>query len=231
MNNYININKKNKYLWVIIVFVVLLVGGTLATLVLDVFTVNDKYNTVTTCLKVDYDVTNDDGTMPITGTLFFSSSAKGGLSGKVSLKINDSCSVEGIGSLILNVVGASSTLIQTVDAHCENSKTLETLTDLKTSSSCISNADNIWVTDGTALKYAVFDTNEINDNVQPISVGYVNKTGSIDIYNDFLVTRTNVNYYIYIWLDGNISDNSYANLSFNGNVSASVVQKPEYMEP
>ena len=199
MDNSININKKYKYLFVImIVFVVLFVGGTLAYLIMDVISTNDKYNTVTTCLEVDYDLSNDDGTIPISGNMLPSNSAISGLNGKVGLKINDSCSLEGIGTLSLNVVNSPATLIQEVDEHCENSKTLQTLSNIGNSSDCTSNSDNIWVTNGSALKYAVYDTNEISNDVLPVSVGYVNKIGKIDIYNDFFVTKTNVTYYIYI---------------------------------
>jgi len=231
VNDCINVNKKNKYLFIImIVLVVLLVGGTLAYLIIDILVYNDTYNTVTTCLEVDYDISNDDGTIPISGDMFPSHSALSGLNGKVGLKIKDNCSLEGIGTLSLNVVTASSTLIQRVDGHCENSKTLETLSYIKSGAECVANSDNIWVSNGTALKYAVYDTDEIVDGVLPVSVGYINKTGKIDIYNDFPVTKNNVNYYIYIWLDGNVSDNSYAGLSFNGNISSKVVQKPEILK-
>lgn len=230
MKDSINDVKKNNHILIImIVFAVLLVGGTLAYLVLGITATNDKYNTVTSCLEIDYDITNDDGSIPITGTMFPSKNATGGLNGKVGLKINDSCSLEGVGTLSLNVVNSSATLIQEVNAHCENSKTLETLTDL-TSSACTSNGDNIWVTNGSALKYAVYDTNNITDSVLPVSVGYVNKTGQIDIYSGFPVTKTNVNYYIYIWLDGHVSDNSYAGLSFAGNISSSAVQKSKVLQ-
>ena len=228
MENNININKKNKYIWIVIVFAILLVGGTLASVISNMLVNNGRYNTVSTCLTVDYDITNDDGTMPITGALFPTVNFYGGLSGKVGLKINDSCSLEGIGSLNLNVSNNTSPIyVQTVDAHCEDSKTLETLTDYNTESDCTAVDGNIWVTNGTALKYAVFDTNEISGETMPVSVGYVNKVGSIEIYNNIPVTKTQVNFYVYIWLDGNLSDNSYANIPFDGNISATVVQKPE----
>lgn len=231
MDGMINVNKKNKYLIIgIIVFVILIVGATYAYMTFAVNVTNGNYISSTTCLDVDYDITNDDGTMPITGEMFPSSSAKGGLSGKVSLKIKDNCYVNGRGTLKLNV-SSSNILTSTVAGHCENSKTLQTMTSYTSSSTCTAQTDGKWVANGTALKYAVYDTNNVTDDTAPLSVGYVNKTGSIDIYDDFYLTKTAVNYYVYIWLDGNLSNNSYAGLSFNGNVSSSVEQiDDQYIE-
>lgn len=219
---------KNIYLIIgIIVFVLLIIGGTYAYMTLAVNVTNGSYVVDTTCFDIDYDVTNDDGTLPISGDMFPSGGPVGGLSGKVSLKINDNCSVEGVGTIMLNVVDVSNTFIQTVAEHCENSVTLSTMTDFTTSSDCTAQTNGIWVTNGSALKYAVYDTNSVTNNTVPLSVGYVNKTGSIDIYDNFSITESSVTYYVYIWLDGNLSDNSYAGLSFDGNVSVSALQTEE----
>lgn len=216
---------KNVYLIIgIIVFVLLIIGGTYAYITLAVNVTNGSYVANTTCFTIDYDITNDDGSSPITGTMFPSSSANGGLTGRVSLKVNNSCNVNGMGTLTLNVTSVNSTLIQTVAAHCENSQTLNTLTDYRTSSTCTAQTNGKWVTNGSALKYAVYNTNSVTSSTIPLSVGYVNKTGSIKIYDNFEITDTLSTYHVYIWLDGNLSDNSYANLPFDGNVSASAIQ-------
>ena len=58
MNDSINVGKKNKrFLITIIVFAVLLVGGTLASMIYNILVSNGRYNTVTTCLEIDYDIT------------------------------------------------------------------------------------------------------------------------------------------------------------------------------
>ena len=222
--------KKKKAIYIsmgIICLLLLILGGTYAYIVLAVNTSNGRYNTNTTCFDITYDVTNDDGTLPITGTMFPSSTPKGGLSGKVSMKINDDCNVSGTGTLTLKITNANSTLLQTVSAHCENSKTLKTMTEYTTNSTCAAQTNGKWVTTGTALKYAVYNTDNVTSSTVPLNVGYVTNSSSVKLYDGFDLTKTAVTYYVYIWLDGNISDNSYANLSFNGNISASAIQREE----
>lgn len=227
MSDNINMNKNTKIIIIgIIIFILFIVGGTYAYMIIAVDAFNGSYVSSTTCFIVDYNVTNADGTLPITGEMFPSSNAMGGLSGKVSLKINNNCEVNGLGTLTLNVTNADNTFFKTVTGHCENSQTLKTITDYTDSSSCTSNG-GVWVTNGSALKYAIYDTNSVTNNTVPLSVGYVNKIGSIDIYDNFSITESSVTYYVYIWLDGNLSDNSYADLSFDGNVSVSALQTEE----
>lgn len=224
MNNQMITYKKNIYLIMgIVVFSLLVVGGTYAYMTLAANVTNGSYVAGTTCFIIDY---NSDSTSsaPITGMMFPSSSAGGGLFGQVSLKINSSCNVNGTGTLYLNVTSADSTLIKKVSNHCENSQTLHTLKNYTTSSTCTAQPNGIWVTSGSALKYAVYNTNSVTSSTVPTSVGYVNKTGSIKIYDNFSITKSVSTYYVYIWLDGNLSDNSYASLPFVGNVSASATQ-------
>lgn len=226
MNSSISKKYKKVDVFIIVLFLVclLVVGGTYAYIILPVTVTNGNYNAATTCFSIDYSATNDNGTLPITGVLFPSSGPSGGLFGKVAMKVNSSCKVNGKGTVTLNVTTGSDKLFQTVGGHCENSKTLKTMVNYTTSSNCAAQTNGLWVTDGNALKYAIYNTNSISSSTVPLKVGYVNKTGSIVLYNNFDITSTQVNYYIYIWLDGNISDNSYANLSFNGYISASANQ-------
>ena len=211
--------KKNIYIIIFSILLgVILIGGTYAALT-GLTVTNAAYSGTTACFDIEYDITNDDGSSPITGTLFPSSNPQGGLSGKVTMSIADDCDTEGIGTINLNVVNATKTLLQKVDEHCEDKTTLKTLTSYTTASAC-NKTNTKWVTDGTALKYAVYT----DIYKEPISTGYVNKNGTIAIYDDFELTHTPTEYYIYIWLDGEISDNSYANASFNGTVTATVAQ-------
>ena len=225
INNNLNYKERNiRFIIGIIIIILLIIGGTYAYMTLAANVTNGSYVAGTTCFVIDYDITNDDGSSPIAGTMFPSSSAGGGLSGKVSLKINNNCNVNGVGTLYLNVTSADSTLIKNVSNHCENSQTLQTMGDYTTSSTCTAQSNGKWVTSGSALKYAVYNTNSVTSSTVPLSVGYVNKTGSIKIYDNFSITKNLSTYYVYIWLDGNLSDNSYANLPFVGNVSASATQ-------
>ena len=171
----------------IISFGLLLVGGTYAYLSFTANVTNAVYNGATTCFDIDYDITNDDGTLPITGTLFQSSTPKGGLSGKVTMNIKSNCNIsEGNGTIKLNVANTTSSLL---------------------------------LSDG-ALKYAVYE----NVNSDPVSEGVISATGDMVIYQNFTVTHDLKSYYIYIWLDGNIADNEYVNLPFDGSISASATQ-------
>lgn len=101
---------KNKYLMLaitVICFGLLLVGGTYAFVTFTASVTNAKIDATSTCFIIDYD-TGD----AITGTLFQTSTPKGGLTGTVTLNINESCSVAGNGTITLNVgTGTSSVLL------------------------------------------------------------------------------------------------------------------------
>ena len=72
-----------------------------------------------------------------------------------------------------------------------------------------------------ALKYSVY---EYLDE-QPVSTGTITKTGDINIYTGFVLPKKYAkSYYIYVWLDGTIADNEYANVSFDGSIKASAMQ-------
>jgi len=213
--------KKNILLSVIVIVLGLsVVGGTYAFLTYAIDVTNGSYAYNTACFDIEYDITNKDGTSDITGTLIPSSTVKRGLSGNVSLGIKSGCNVYGVGNIYLNITNSNSTLTKAVNAHCENITTLETMFEYTTEGDCTSQTNGIWVTDGTALKYAVYK--ESKD--EPISVGYINSSSQvIDIYKEFNVEEQ-IDYNIYIWLDGNLIDNSYTSLSFGGNISARVTQ-------
>ncbi|MBR7042265.1 MAG: hypothetical protein IKI04_02065 [Bacilli bacterium] len=105
-------------------------------------------------------------------------------------------------------------------AYCENPNTLERLPDYMTESDCTSHSGT-WTSGGSPLKYAVFNTTEAN--ATPVSVGKINTTdigNDVTIYNNFTITATQAYYYIYIWLDGYLTDNSHTSLPFVGTISA-----------
>ena len=214
-----NIRKKNIILSVVVVLVgIMLVGGTYAYLSLAVNVTNKVVNGSTTCFNIDYLDTNQ-----ITGTLFPSANHTKGISGKVSLKVNSACDLDGVGNIYIHAnSGTSTKFTTTAAAHCENPNTLQTLTQYTTSSTCTSNS-GIWVTTGTPLKYAVFNNSTGIGN--PLDVGYINAIGSdIAVYKTFIVTKTQKDYYIFLWLDGYLTDNTYTNLPFNGYVKADAIQ-------
>lgn len=160
------------------------------------------------------------------GTLFPSTEITGGLFGSLAMGVNSACNITGTGTIYLHVGTESSvTLLRKTDGHCENSTTLETLTSYTSSNECLTDG-NKWVTDGSALKYAVYD-NAMGTGV-PLSVGYI--TGGdigedISLYTGFDVNSTNNRYYMFIWLDGNLTNEDYEDLPFSGYIHASVVQK------
>ena len=220
--------KQNMYLIIGIFLISLLVlGGTYAWLQ-DFTATNNVIAGNTTCFNINYDITNDSDTnsehgTDIAGTLFPSGSAGGGLSGNVSIGISSACSINGFANIYLNVTSGGSTLFQTVGAHCENSKTLKSMTSYTTQSTCEAQTDGVWVTNGTALKYAIYTTNNTSGS-DPVSVGYIKQTGNMTIYENFSIAPSTVNYYVYVWLDGYLSDNTYQNQSFAGTISADASQ-------
>lgn len=160
------------------------------------------------------------------GTLFPSTEITGGLFGSLAMGVNSACNITGTGTIYLHVGTESSvTLLRKTDGHCENPTTLETLTSYTSSNECLTDG-NKWVTDGSALKYAVYD-NAVGTGV-PLSVGYI--TGGdigedISLYTGFDVNSTSNRYYMFIWLDGNLTNEDYEDLPFSGYIHASVVQK------
>lgn len=160
------------------------------------------------------------------GTLFPSTEITGGLFGSLAMGVNSACNITGTGTIYLHVGTESSvTLLRKTNGHCENPTTLETLTSYTSSNECLTDG-NKWVTDGSALKYAVYD-NAMGTGV-PLSVGYI--TGGdigedISLYTGFDVNSTNNRYYMFIWLDGNLTNEDYEDLPFSGYIHASVVQK------
>lgn len=242
-NNKIDNKKKLIYLSIgVVILILMVVGATYAFYTMSINVTRGNYNTVTTCFDIDYSYANDDTVVEdgvdnesITGTLFPSNNPVDGLTGRVSLKIKDECAVEGIGDLKLNVSDVSDVLVQIVEPHCENKNTLETLTNYTSQNECNKRPDTVWVTNGTALKYAVYDTNNIVvGTTLPLSVGYINSTGSFLLYDDFEMLKIykdesiNYTYYVYIWLDGDVSDNSYTSLVFDGYINATVEQVETY---
>ena len=174
----------------------------------------------TTCLK------KLKNHFDLIGTLFPSTEITGGLFGSLAMGVNSACNITGTGTIYLHVGTESSvTLLRKTDGHCENPTTLETLTSYTSSNECLTDG-NKWVTDGSALKYAVYD-NAAGTGV-PLSVGYI--TGGdigedIPLYTGFDVNSTNNRYYMFIWLDGNLTNEDYEDLPFSGYIHASVVQK------
>lgn len=126
------------------------------------------------------------------------------------------------------------------DSYCENPDTLERITTYTTQSDCESNGGS-WQTGGSPLKYAVYNSDDITQN--PVSVGHINTSDighDITLKDDIVISEVQKYYYIYIWLDGYMTDNSFSNLPFSGSISASAIQdngrvpsgyqKVEYLE-
>lgn len=217
-------NKKKILLIVGIMFGILLLGGTFAAIIIDMTITNGNISGSVECFDIDYSIDNDTGSADIrqiTGTLFPSKNHTGGLLGKVRLGVNNKCNITGTGTLYLYVNGGtSSELVKGVADHCENAN-LETIDGVNTSSDCTDR----WVSDGTALKYAIYDN--ATGTGEALNVGYITVSdigGDIPIYSNFLVNSTANNYYIFIWMDGYLIDNTYSKLSFGGYIHASVMQ-------
>ena len=223
-------NFRNKYVLMAIVVILVgiaVAGGTYAWMTVSLNVTNGSYNGSTHCFLIDYNIDNA-GTgngQQITGLLCPGSGPAKGLSGRVGLKLNSNCSLEGTGTLKLHINSGTSTAFGTVGAaHCENTSTLETLNDYKTSSAC--SGHGTWTSSTTPLKYAVY--NNASATGPPLSVGYITTSdigSDKTIYNNINITSTQAYYYIFIWLDGYMTDDTFTDLSFNGYISATAEQK------
>lgn len=201
----------------IVVFALTLVGGTLAYLIFGMDILNGNYISKTKCFNFSY--SNTFNNQQITGELMPSNKDKGGISGTVS--IASSCNVEAKGNLLFKVNASSAVLASQVAPHCENANTLETLNYNETE---CNNADNaVWVTNGSALKYSVYD----NTTGEHFASGYANTTGeAIKMYKNFIIPSDGsvVDFSVYIWLDANLMDDSYSDVSLSGYVYADATQ-------
>ena len=213
-----NIKKKSILIAIVIFMIGLLItGGTYAYLTTAVTVTNGNYVTNTHCFGVTYQ--NDDTS--ITGTLFPSGDAYGGITDWVSATADATCGLTGKGTLKIHVNSASTVLTGTVAAHCENENTLETQKSYTTQSACTAVTGNKWVTDGTALKYAVFSGDDL------YSSGYIKSTdigNDIIVHDNFSVTTTSKKFDVYVWLDGYLSDENYYDLDFSASSNMVVRQ-------
>lgn len=110
------------------------------------------------------------------------------------------------------------------DSYCESNATYERLTSYNDSSSCTSNSGT-WKQGGSPLKYAVY--NNANATGTPLSKGYITDTDigdDVTLLSNISITSTQQYFYIFIWLDGYLTDSTYVDLPFNGAISASAVQ-------
>ena len=265
-------NKKRKFLIVTTILLIglIIIGGTYALLSSELNVTNGTYNVTSHCFAIDYNANNVNGTQDITGTLLPSDTAKDGLSGRVGMKINNSCDMSGSGELKIHIdddideklttrassycenrytgepmdineVPNEAACIATggrwhgySDSYCENHATLERMPDYTDSSSCSSNGGT-WISGNdlptSPLKYAIY--NNAQGTGTPLSVGYITEDDigeDIAIYSNFAVTKAQEYYYIFTWLDGYLSDSTYENLSFSGQISAAAVMDL-YHEP
>ena len=131
---------KNKSILLVITILLIglsLAGGTYAYLTMAASVTNGNYNTQTTCFNIDYNISNEGSGQDISGTLFPSANASGGLSGRVGLKANASCGLNGLGTLKLHINSTtSSSLMTSASSYCQDRKTLEPISGITTESAC-----------------------------------------------------------------------------------------------
>ena len=131
---------KNKSILLVVAILLIglsLAGGTYAYLTMAASITNGNYNTQTTCFNIDYNISNEGSGQDITGTLFPSANASGGLSGRVGLKANASCALNGLGTLKLHINSTtSSSLMTSASSYCQDRKTLEPISGITTEEAC-----------------------------------------------------------------------------------------------
>ena len=197
----------------IILFAILIAGATFALLASSsVIVTNGIYNATTVCFDIDY---SNGGV--IDGELYYLANPTTGLNTSITMGINSSCDISGTATIYLNVSeDVDGILINQVYPHCESEVNLSTLLDIADQTTCENN-DNIWVTNGTALKYAVYSTNNPGVNTVPLSQGYINQSGDIAIYENIPLSEgSTTTYYIHIWLDGALATYEYSGKYFSG---------------
>ena len=118
--------KRNVFLAVgIIVLGLIISSGVYAWLSNTINVTNGVQNIGMKCFLIDYNVNNVSGGQDITGTMFPSENASGGLTGRVGLKTNSNCNINGEGSLKLHVNAADNALLTNSSSYCESRKTME----------------------------------------------------------------------------------------------------------
>lgn len=231
------IRNKNIILAIVVLLVgFLFAGGTYAYLTRTVNVTNGNINVVSTCFDIDYIDTNQ-----VTGTLFPSAVPNKGIMGKVSLKVNSACDLNGTGRIYLHVNSnnTSNKLCTYLPYYlCLNRKTLEyvseyssgTTYDANKKSGCIANENYRYYMNTYPMKFAVYDNSAGTGT--PLSTGFIenvcNSDSDVLLYDDFEITHTQSDYYIFLWLDGNLTDNTYTNLTFNGYIKATATQEKYY---
>lgn len=252
-------NRKIVYVLLILTVLFTLIGGTFAYLNFTFEATNSNYASETHCFQIDYTINNENSGQDITGTLFPSANPTGGLNGRVGLKTNNNCELNGIGTLKLHIndsidstsftklttkassycrsrktgeavnlsesecTEAGNRWIDIPTSYCENTNTLEYMKDYTTSSDCTSNGGT-WVTNGSPLKYAVYNSVDLTT---PVSVGHIISTDrgtDMTIFDNFIVSNFQKYYYVYIWLDGYLTDNTFDELPFSGHIESNVIQ-------
>ena len=204
-------------------FAILIAGATFAWLTLNANVTNGIYNSSTVCFDIDY---SNGGS--ISGELNFITDATTGLNTSVTMGINSSCDISGNGTIYLNVSDdTDDVLISTVDGHCEATASLVSIPQYTDSSTCVSNGGT-WITSGTALKYSVYARSNPGTYTIPLSVGYINTTGDIALYEDFALSEgSTTTYYIYIWLDGVLATYNHSGKYFSGYIHTKATQVEE----
>ena len=236
----INTRKKHLLLIASIIMLILVVaGGTYAFLNYKINATNNVYNSVTHCLIAEYGkgikgrvsvkISNE---CDLTGVGTLKLHINNTTSSKLTTVAESYCALRRTGEKLTEYTTQSACEEDSNkrrwygygDSYCENSTTLQRLVNYKNESDCTSNS-GVWKTGGSPLKYAVYDNADATGN--PLSVGIIKSTDinhDIDIYTNFTINNQLKYYYVYIWLDGYLSDESYAKLPFDGYISVQVVQ-------
>ena len=110
------------------------------------------------------------------------------------------------------------------EPYCETKNSYIRLPEYTTQSDCTTN-NGKWSTWGSPLKYAIYTNASATGT--PVAAGRINTAdigNDMVLYSNFTVSTTQVYYYVFIWLDGYLIDNSYVDLPISGSLSATVVQ-------
>ena len=246
-------------IFLVVVFSLAIAGATWAFLTRDIEMTNQNHAINSECFLIDYNVNNENGTKDITGTLFPTGKASGGLSGRVGLKINSSCNMYGTGTLKMHINATTNQdLTRSISSYCISRSTLEKINGINSKSACeaenvkgrwmgygdsycenpntleridvkeedCTSSGGIWTTGGSPLKYSVYNTTDTTQ--APIKVGHItsNDIGSdIVLKDDISVIKQEKYYYIYVWLDGYMNDDTFNDKSFSGFINASAIQR------
>lgn len=222
----------------IIAFVILIAGATYAWFTWRSSSIN--ISGTSGCFVIDYGISKEIGATSV-APLKLGTSYSDGLIAEVTAKINSSCTgVTGKGTLYLNtnIEGTSPAILKgalkyhVIASTTKENDVVENPT-VKNSQAKSSTSDKLTggglgssEIGGTEIGGVEIGGGDIGDATQEqFKTGVITSTGKLAILTNIdLDTLTTRRYTVYVWIDGEIADNTYADATYSGYISLEATQ-------